>query len=63
MKDEENTQLREYIKRIKTQADEHVGEAGPGWGRWQTTQRLCDEALRLKYSHAPNNDLQLEDDE
>jgi len=33
------------LQRIRGQAQAHVEAQEPGWGRWATTLRLCDEAL------------------
>lgn len=37
--------LRSYLQRIQSQAQGHVDDQEPGWGRWQTTVRLTKEAL------------------
>lgn len=37
--------MKYALKRVYEQAAGHVKEREPGWGRWQTTMRLCSEAL------------------
>lgn len=37
--------LRDYLMRIRDQAQSHVDDKNPGWGRWATTLRLAKEAL------------------
>jgi len=37
--------LVEALRRIRAQASGHTADQEPGWGRWETTLRLCDEAL------------------
>lgn len=36
---------RDALKRIRDQAQGHVDDRQPGWGRWSTTLRLAKEGL------------------
>lgn len=38
---------RDALRRIRDQAQGHVEDRQPGWGRWQTTLRLAREGLGL----------------
>jgi len=44
---DELDRCRDALRRIQSQAQGHVEDRQPGWGRWQTTLRLAREGLGL----------------
>lgn len=45
---DEIDRLRSALRRIKDQAQSHVDDKAPGWGRWAATLRLVKEVLEVE---------------